>query len=266
MAVTKRPRVLTQQPQGAVQIDWSNPLARGLVLAQVGDELSEKVNNKPAGNYFEDGPRPPSIFANTGRGLNFSGGPYELQFDYFKPGQKPTTAFSILTITKPVSNQAANTAGYILQSLSNTNQAQWGLDFYVSSFTTNGFGLNVRNSGGFSYGTNAPVGDNYQFTKPLIVSGSAGTTQNSKIYLNGELKGVGGTLNDFLFQSNELNNSKPYMGSYNGSTYLNLIWNRTLTDSEHLQLAQNPWQLFKPAAGRTYFLPANRSKFLFLFN
>jgi hypothetical protein len=255
-----QPRVLTQQPQGAVQIDWSNPLARGITFAQIGNQTQDVVfNGRPTLIGSID-----SRIDQYGRGLSLAGSNafvYPNQSKYF-----PTTQVSVLSITRPATGQAANTSADIFGRATTAVGQAWGLGFYVSGFGTNGFALNIRNSGGFSYGASAGIGDNYQYTRPFVVSGSAGTNQSGKLYVDGVLKGTQTPLNDTLYSPGSavglaVGSANASTANYNGSTFLNVVWNRTLTDSEHLQLAQNPWQLFKPAAGRLYFLPATTTQF-----
>lgn len=254
-------RILTQQPQGAVQIDWSNPLARGITFAQIGNQTQDVVFNGLPTLIGSNNSR----IDQYGRGFNLAGSnafAYPNQSKYF-----PTTQVSVLSITRPATGQAANTSGNIFGRATTANSQAWGLQFFVSGFTTNGFTWNVRNSGGFSYSCTASLGDNYQYTRPFVVSGSAGTNQSGKLYVDGILKGTQVTpLNDTLYAPGSavglaIGSADGSTASYNGSTFLNVVWNRTLTDSEHLQLGQNPWQLFKPAAGRLYFLPATTTAF-----
>jgi hypothetical protein len=256
-----QPRVLTQQPQGAVQIDWSHPLARGITFAQIGNQTQEVVfNTSPARISFGS---LNSRIDQYGRGLNLAGTNgfvYPNQSKYF-----PTTQVSVLSITRPPNGVANDTGQYIFGRVTPSGVQVWGLEFYVSSFGTHGFTWNVRNSGGFSYSTAAALGDNYQYTRPLVVSASAGTNQSGKIYVDGTLKGTQTPLNDTLYAPGSAVGlgigTDGMMPTYEGSTFLNVVWNRTLTDSEHLQLAQNPWQLFKPNPGRLYFLPATTTQF-----
>lgn len=261
------PQRWKKQPQGAVQIDWNNPLTKGIVLAQNGNELRDVVfSNNSSVNGSKN-----IAHSLYGRGIDLAGSNSVLYQNSTK--QTPTTQFSILSVTQPASGQALNTNSSVFgRAVTGSSQA-WGLGFYVSGFGTNGFGLNVRNSGGFSYSTNLANGDNYQYTRPLIISGSAGLNYPSSIYLEGVLKSTGGLLNDTLYNPGSavgmaVGSDNGTTSNYNGKTFLNVLWNRVLSNNEHLELGLNPWQIFKPNPGRMYFIPGatKRGKFLFLFN
>jgi hypothetical protein len=234
------------QPQ-APRIDRSSRFANGLVFAQVGDQpLDLNFNGVPTVNGT-----PASIVSPYGRGLNFAGTSSLLYPN--SPKYMPTTQVTILSVTRPATGQANNTVGSIFGRAVTASGQAWGLEFFVSNFSTNGVTWNVRNNGGFSYSTSVSFGDNYQYTRPFVISASAGTNQVSKCYTDGVRPASGGQLNTALYAPGSatglaIGTADGTTSNYNGATYLNLLWNRTFSDTEHLSIGTNPWQIFAPTS------------------
>lgn len=89
-------------------------------------------------------------------------------------------------------------------------------------------------------------------------------TQETRLHVNGQFLG---------------SNTRAYASSNGGiwvgaitnhnsdsNFFLALSWDRALSIPEATAIQENPWQIFKPKIARTFFLPANRSKFFFLLN
>lgn len=224
------PRRFTQQPQGAVEIDWNNPLSIGLFDAWTGQTLAYQsaLGRKPTSSGavgYTTGKFGIGVFATSASirydrsAFNLTGPhscvalatmPANAQASYvrinniFVPLQKwnaDTRAASADPWSIPVYGTAAETAAFCAIRENNNSVAVYKNGAYVA-----------RTSSSSSYGTSA---------HPLCFLGTE---------TNGEL-----------------------VTSSVGCLYSAALWSRALQPDEIAELASNPWQIFKPRRQVLYF-------------
>jgi hypothetical protein len=241
--VTRR----TRQPQQAVRLDWSHPLARNLALAWVASAGDLDLVTGKAGST--EGTRP-SAQPFAGRlGRKFSGNG-DISF-----GTRPDLSFSGL------SNQTLFAEVFIPDTTSVSNfvcgrvQSNWDYSLSISSANQQ-----------FAFGTGGLAGGNAVLVPAASVGGGLAPYQGrpvplcgtydkvtAKLYVDGILKNSAALTGSFPNDTDQF-----AIGSRGGgnqtSSQLNgayvsivLIFKRTLNDAEVASLSANPWQLFASA-------------------
>ena len=217
----KRPR--TRQPEGAVDVDWSKPLARGLQFAV----------NPASGMISRSGISPASVGANvvteTGRACNVA-------TTYPLPAGLGFTSKQNFTIAFTANLSSLGSANAQLFSFSS--------DFVVFLRFNSGRDIAVAWTSWDSRSAYVPtvdLGFSYVFTK----NGGSGAH-----YVNGKLlspvSGLGGS-GASLGSTITLNSNAIPRASFLG------LWDRSLLASEVTAWHGNPWQLFAPR--RCLYIP-----------
>lgn len=232
-------RVIAQQPQGPVRVNWANPLTRGLRQGLVVTGVGVQSVIDPRRNITITGSGNSIAYSIYGVGLNGSNNSAisAKLTNYPDPTNISAATYLIFGYTK---NRFvySNTDGPVL--LSHGSNRIGKTTFSNGSSLT--YTLTTNN---FEYpGATVPnIVTNYSAFSAAMCFQQGGT-QN--FYANGKLVATDSTTAttaslryDNLFFPFE-------MGSYNGlDSQIGLFWNRVLSDSEIALLHQNPWQLFR---------------------
>ena len=246
MASLVIPRQLTSQPQGAVEIDWSNPLTLGLVFAWIPGH-PEITTGKLATTSLASiaGAVVGVAAANSPTQRNNEwDGTFCTTSDYAGTGD-----FTMAVLANPASSSAGvvehlfaqkNDAGgspyaqacLMAHSADDFSHAGGSVAFITYSSTVSGVAYPALCDGkyhlfmGKRYGT---VMQMHIDGVPLTPVGRTllGITQASSRYV-----GVG-------CAGNQSTN-----GARDGSAFA-AMWNRALSDAEAASIAANPWQIFK---------------------
>lgn len=242
--------VQTQQPQGVVQIDWNNPLTKGLVFCVPGTP----------GNYNDIvGGKKALITGSLGRTVNVNGvfplfnGSQYLDYPAFGPelpvGGPATIAFI---------DQAIAPTGYGCT----IDFLPYGASLEVVIYQGSGgynFVVGPRNGGAPEFSTSiTPPTDGVNRRMLVRCStnlGSSATADWNVFYGQSKfttssttaLSGGGASLNRWGAFSTGGDQWEGALGQM-------AIWNRALSDAEAKSYNANPWQLFKSA---TRSLPAS---------
>lgn len=212
------------QPQGPVEVDWANPIARGLFSSFYASE--RKPNTTVNGTYTTNA---------DGTVVRGSGMNYPVSYpatknigtgDYtFLVVHRPYTASSIGSTAVTMSDQASNVW---IGDASGSGAHQCG---------------GTRVSSGF-------------LTSAGKLSTHVGTRRSGVIraYTNGQTGGATAS------SSSSVNITSICIGSYTGLGYAffsdyaaSLVWDRALSAAEIASISANPWQLFKPVQRRVWF-------------
>lgn len=217
------------QPQsGPAQIDWSNPITRGLVFAFIPGIGDVTRFSKPASVYEAVAGR----FGKQTRSLDT--GPYP----EFGPRKISGQPFSVIvagtfataaTFTAPlISLWHSGNGGWKfgVTSTGNIGYTHFGVADYTTAVAINGFSGTIGMTGGAS--TSARFFKSGEFREAVAV---------------GAINQVGGSTNYSI-------------GSRTGTTdalspstvACVMHFERALTDAEHASLAANPWQVIKSSA------------------
>ena len=225
MAVRRRSRIWTQQPQGPLEIDWSNPLTKGLYIA-----FDARINRDLVSGKFGGYGSAANVVSKYGVGKN------NVSANQLATNVPiPALPLSIIVLTKPVA---------------------WGGQ--QQTYITHGVG----GSGG--YGFSLP-GNSLRFTHYGVADYNAtASSWDGSVTDDSQIKCVGCTNNgsSILFYDRGVQiGTSVAVGGYNqGSAdihaltcgaqnpqskeYLALAWSRALSPEEHKLLSDNPWQIF----------------------
>lgn len=221
-----RKKLRTSQPQTAPQIDWSNPLTRGLVVARVpGDNPSGGFNLVVEGGDARGRYTTKSGVLSTDSAVGTN------TFSFYVLFKTTATILSEVRclIGRGNTSLGANTAfGF---DISHTNSAYAG-SFYVGDSYTN---------------IGKPAGTLAANTEYSIAGTFDGS--NGRGYSNG-VQTVGptaATVNNTVANL-RLNQDSAGQGQSTSRVYVVFYWNRVLSSSEIVSLNNNPWQLFAPSS------------------
>lgn len=226
----------TRQPQGPVEIDWSNPLTRGLVICtHAGNNFREMVTNKPStitsatyaptkeGRALMDSAS--TFRIDTGVTANFGDAVtwmFGAQLDTFpvnasRFAERVQVEVFLIDSSGRLNFQRSNTTPTVSQNfLGSTGQtAPAPYSTYaarVSSFTSNADAALFVNGLSLTLTTNTAG------------SGTLNTNANSHLLCN---RG---------------DSTRPL----DGRIYFAYRWNRALSNNEIKRISDNPYQIFKP--------------------
>jgi len=247
MAALVGRRVRTSQPQQAPQIDWSNPITAGLVFAYT-------MGNEAMG-WGEDGrsvvPYQTStgtvvgvpVNTNTGTAVRtLSGGSvaYSVALNQLTAKAGSYSLFAFATGSAAGAQSLLDDDDGVarrFQLRMNANKAEY-IPFYsggngsvAAATAVNAYDI----ANGFAVGTSANGGSYAVYQKGIKASATLG--------------GAALAPNQSISVGARKTNVQQYT---NGGIQIVAMWNRPLTDAEHQSLADNPWQLFKGPARRTW--------------
>lgn len=232
----------TSQPQQAVGIDWSNPITRGLVIAENHSNPRLAAFNSPTKKIGA------SYRGTGGVATRF----VSASSQYLKQSNTSLTNYP-LTFLSVFQRASRPFDGVLIGIGAGTNRQI----LYVNQD-------NIACFSGAGATTAQAVSTNTELSiyGPGDVSCAVGVVSaaNSRsVYLDGVLVGSNSTTVSTGASNTAVigcywNNDAPST-YFNGDIYLSLAWNRSLSDAEVKSLSQNPWQIFKPLP-RRIFVPA----------
>ena len=233
-------RVRTSQPQNRVEIDWSNPITRGLVWWETPD------NGKMIPSTITGAKRYPGV-----RGMGYG----------FGSGFGTTTT----DIVKTQFKQHSTLRSYFGISMATDGASNLGRVFDKRTGATDSENLLVETSEGnklIRYGRqwtglaqwSSPINSivtGREFTWGVNYDSSA-SSNAPELYVDGTSRTVtvtaaasGSLTNNTDFYTLGNRDSDKARGTI-GYTTLWLVFDRILSAAEHLSLHSNPWQIFKP--------------------
>jgi len=265
------------QPQGNVTIDWSSPLAQGLLLAMLPGsttKLFAKKSNKQLKSsdlgtqvgtqvtvsdfdtiYTANGFSKPDIdtiaMANSDPAVAGS-------FSIFGGTDGASPVFSCAMAAERLQGAGIGRAQLAVFGSRLRFEEDSGGNISAEWRARDQAGDNAANT------HSTVITSQIQSSKLLTLSSVWETGQVGKAYLGtSEISSSNSTIWDGgngLFDFIEITNNGRFLA------FSAFFWLRKLTNTDRASFAENPWQIFKPNPGRIYFLPAPRNKFFFLFN
>lgn len=254
-----------QQPQGAVQIDWNNPLSIGLSSAVIGSNGKDIVAATPLVRIGAAGQEIKSngiaLSSNSTTAHGYSTG-------YITP--QSFTNVSTFTLLE-IDAKTTYSQIYCVPNAANT---------WVDPYAAFGLQFDTNNNYLRLWGTSAPI--SFSFNSVPVAAGSKGALSvtrsgaSATLRFNSTSQTIsGGSPNAFSNVNRQplilLNRSNTSPGEgVDGRIFLHLLWTRALSTFETARLHENPWQIVKPNNRVIYSLPqtvsVSKSRFLFLFN
>lgn len=245
MAAIILPHRWTRRPSGNAEINWSNPLANGIVVALI-PGANEAVRGGPVviANGGALAPRP--------HGLGFTGSAWLSDDVAYAPngyvgvGTANLTDLVVTELTGDATNFSYACGSY--------------------SGATDGVMITLRHSGVSEHWGVYSGGSFIDSTEPFIIGAGAhtfaftrdGSTQY--LYRNGVLRNSvsaanGATSTAQFCIGNILTSGSSFSVGPTANIALALRFQRFLGASEIAELTRAPWQLFRPLRRRLYFAP-----------
>ena len=246
----------TTQPPAGTPIDWSNPLADGLIFVYVPNNCGFDLVSGETGTAVAGVATPLRAGAAgvTGDWKATSSLAYANN-GYFNP---PTV--SLMAYVRGNAAPATNTGILSKPFDGNATLPSYGL---VLNYSDNDdICFSIRQAGGQS-------GPSFAYTPPANESVVLMGTYNgaeAALYAAGVLlaqKAVTGAPQSGTGAGNSLivsgSSDSAVATAFSGDIYCGAVWKRGLLGSEVERLSANPWQLFLPPRRRVYSLPASTS-------
>lgn len=245
------PRILrapwTQQPPPgtALQIDWTNPLTRGLILAVVGGQPNDLVSGVyvPGGsNTGPVGVTPPVPYAG---GMGVPAGA-AVGFPYYGiPGGIPPDAsnWTCLTLATLYSGATYQTDYVVGWAGEISAGFAIGVAFSTAIFRSSIAGTNISHA--------VSLMDNREHLLGVSLGGGTGRAWKDGV----QVASASCSTPTFSFAQNYTRfavGSDSMTAGYKVPVGLTLLYSRELSAVEHAQLARNPWQLFATTARRVW--------------
>ena len=249
MFLIPRRQIWTQQPQGAVEIDWSNPLTRGLTYATAdgaggADSSITSLGSVPKiadrwgkGDYFDGSSQKIAKNSLVGRSLDLT--VCVLHKSTVLPPNGPTYSHVLASTTGA---SAADYYGWILMLGNGTGFPQFRV--YQSNSGTQDAECDAT-AGALNDGkphlTIATVYGGPGGAMSLDVDGKtvASSTHPSGLYSLTNNLAIGKARHDFW-------------GGFEGSIGAVFVFDRVLSAKERSSLSANPWQIFKRPDSRIF--------------
>lgn len=252
-----RPRIWAQQPQIPVEIDWSNPLAAGLLFFSLGDGIA--WSNLDGWHVIGVGAGGPKGFVDTygvsqGFGTKGSGTTDRL---VTKNVSFPSTGyFSMLSFIYPV-----GTGGSGLARITNTegstgaDAVSWSSSYRLTNNPIDGVVVNYPTTGAIHSAAVASAFSLNQWQSHAQVINLDSITTLPRIYKNGaELSGVvwnggvaaTGTAVAGIRQIGIGNRSTDSLRNFDGYIGPTLMVNNNLMPGDVQSLHDNIWQIIRP--------------------
>jgi putative salt-induced outer membrane protein YdiY len=237
-------RVRTTQPAQVPQIDWSNPLTRGLAFAFTHSDLAVGFAQGDVTSYpYTSGGR-----VNTQAGTG---------------GQCSSTA--LYTVPAAGGITSSNYSLFAVATATSASVIQSALDMDNGGGSYRYFQFRIANGKADFIPFNTSQAVTGQATAPVALTvaelsrgftiGATASPTRTAVFQNGVVTAA--TPSALSTPSNTLPmcvGARPSNAQTWSTGGLSLVaaWNRTLTDAEMQSLADNPWQLFKPASRRLW--------------
>lgn len=237
------PSRFTSQPQGAVSIDWSNPITKGLkiaILPSLGWNSTDVVGKKSISAMYGGSTLAPRVIDSDGMCL------LQNRVSY----NQVTTISSWTDVTGEGSafliRKGAGTRLWEIGSTGNVDDFPFSAKAYSDAFWTSRWISAVDPPSGKVFSNLVKIGVSVKngsqrafWDGPLWTSATntGGFAVPAQMAFGADLSGSGTQTNG------------------ESRIYLALVWSRFLSDLEHKILSINPWQVFK-APPRLYFAPS----------
>jgi hypothetical protein len=223
--VLKQP-AFTSQPQGPVEIDWSNPLTRGLqvaILPQQGDLVSGGGRVRRGSSALIPTRYGMSAWAPyTGTGAN----DFQFEVTVDAPGDRTFAVYA-----SNVNSIGNNFVTQFLNDGDSLDNLQIGPTSFVATLDNNSApSITVTQSAIPRLYAGRRQGNLAYASVDSTFSASAGT-------------GTRGLQTRSLYFGRDSNSG---INTVDSTTYFALYWARFLSEVELRTLAKNPWQLFRP--------------------
>ena len=249
MFLIPRRQIWTQQPQGAVDIDWSNPLTRGLTYATAdgaggADSSITSLGSVPKiadrwgkGDYFDGSSQKIAKNSLVGRSLDLT--VCVLHKSTVLPPNGPTYCHVLASTTGA---SAADYYGWILMLGNGTGLPLFRV--YQSNIGTQDAECDATTGAlndGKPHLTIATVYGGPGGAMSLDVDGKtvASSTHPSGLYSRTNNLAIGKARHDFW-------------GGFEGSIGAVFVFDRVLSAKERSSLSANPWQIFKRPDSRIF--------------
>lgn len=229
----------TRQPQQAVGIDWSNPITRGLIIAENHSNPRFAAFNSPTQKVG------PSYRGAGGVATRF----VSSSSQYLKQSNTSLTNYP-LTFLSVFQRASRPFDGVLIGIGAGTNrQILYVNQDNIACFSGAGGTTAQAVSASNNLGSFGP-GD------VRCAVGVVSAANSRSVYLDGALVGTNSTTVSTGASNTAVigcywNNDAPST-YFNGDIYLSLAWNRVLSDAEVQSISQNPWQIFKPLPRRIF--------------
>jgi hypothetical protein len=228
----------TQPQSGPAQIDWSNPLTRGLIGAFVPGLPVNLVDRVSILNIYT-GTAPTIGVRKAGKVVSASAYGYPAPANASAP-EALLFDSHVLTAFVVASQDASSNSEYALTRSNGSSAPSWGIGLH--SGTNNGPYAQI---GSFNF---SPISGSSFGTAPQTAA-VTGDGSNAVVYFNGAQFATG----TYTPPTNQYSNGRQLIfGSLSGTggqqqirPALGLVWNRPLTAAEIRQISDNPWQLIK---------------------
>lgn len=241
-AVVGLKNVWTQQPQVPVEIDWSNPITRGLVLAQNG------LHDIMAGSSVTlvNGKSTSVSQYGVGVSSNSVGTSYAEVKSQARPNAQDITAFVLTTVNLPNNEWpfciCCKVAGSLGFNFGLNNDA--GLPYSFGIYRGG-----VAHQQSFSAANTLIQGTTVALAGTATGTASSGITlykNGAKVAINASTDANGSSLYDSSDVSWSVGGGPGYPRAAMGAIALSLVFDRALSDAEIKALSDNPWQIFRP--------------------
>lgn len=244
------PRLLvspwTQQPQGvALQIDWSNPLTRGLMHVIVGGQPNELVSGDvvPGGSNTGTVDIAASKPYAGGSGIPSNaafGHPYYGISGGIPPDASNWTCLALHTLYAGGTYQTDFTVGWPAET---SLGFALGIAFSTATFRPQIAGTNISHA--------VSLKDNREHLLGVSLGGGTGRAWKDGV----QVATAACSTPSFAFVQSYTRfvvGSNTYVANYEVPIGLVLLYSRELSAAEHAQLARNPWQIFAPIVRRVW--------------
>jgi len=246
------PRRWQQQPQSSLQIDWSNPITKGLVWcsAPAINSNSELVSNKPL--LFPNAPsETPTVFQNSFSGRTFAHG------QSLPNNTLPiTSAFTMAVVGQLNQQLPANVASFVQFYPGWVNTELRLYNNNANGFNVAGFALN--GSGGAINAATTLTTTSMFGRKFIAISTPETNNQPLDIYINGVFNRLSSS-GLWTGTTTQIFNEQAFYARTDYPQYFTqiaLFWNRRLANVEQVSMSGNPWQLFRPQTRILYSIPS----------
>lgn len=232
------------QPQTIAQIDWSNPVTRGLIGCYMGSG-SDPARNlaSPLNQFTPSGSGASRTGTASGIGYALDGASYLQDQNFPDVGSGRTLLALINPASLPASNanvmvwsQSATTSE--LNQLSFDSAGRVGVDCYRNG------------TAGRATTTGAVTLNKWQVVAAIYPSDAS----RSACLDNEIATTVNTALPQFVVGNWLTLGYAPWAGVdfFTGGVALSLVWGRGITDAEYQSVVKNPWQVFAPLLRRIW--------------
>ena len=229
----------TSQPQGAVGIDWANPLSRGLVFAWI-----------PATDQLLKPGAVGGTVNRYGKGISTNG---SSTYEYLNSA--PVFDLNECSLTAMLTPQNINGASSFAVSAGQNASAN-PLFMIGQGATSNQLGFRTRDNAGTDIEAKGASADWANGVSSVVTGTRSKTASLQRVFAAGKqvasiAAGTAAATTFDRFAIGCLLRSSAAL-FWQGSTNLVLIHNRALSDTEIKSLSANPWQIFQPIARNVF--------------